>query len=76
MSIVIVDTGVANLASVMFAFERLKVAPVVSQDPAVIAAAERIIIPGVGAAPAAMQKDVSFTPNAVVKLARAYCLIF
>jgi len=55
MSIVIVDTGVANLASVMFAFERLKVAPVVSQDPAVIAAAERIIIPGVGAAPAAMQ---------------------
>lgn len=55
MSLVIVDTGVANLASVVFAFERLGVTPVVSSDPSVIAAAERVIIPGVGAAPMAME---------------------
>lgn len=55
MSLVIVDTGVANLASVVFAFERLGIKPSVSQDPFVISAAERVIIPGVGAAPAAMQ---------------------
>ena len=55
MSLVIVDTGVANLASVVFAFERLDVNPLVSNVPAVIAAAERVIIPGVGAAPLAME---------------------
>lgn len=55
MRLVIVDTGVANLASVVFAFERLDVKPVVSSDPSVIASAERVIIPGVGAAPAAME---------------------
>ena len=55
MSLVIVDTGVANLASVVFAFERLGVTPTVSSDPSVIAAAERVIIPGVGAAPLAME---------------------
>lgn len=55
MSIVIVDTGVANLASVVFAFERLGIVPVVSADPSVITAAERVIIPGVGAAPLAME---------------------
>lgn len=55
MSVVIVDTGVANLASVIFAFERLGIKPVVSSEPSVIAAAKRVIIPGVGAAPLAME---------------------
>lgn len=55
MSLVIVDTGVANLASVGFAFERLGVEPVMSRDPSVINAAARVILPGVGAAPAAMK---------------------
>jgi glutamine amidotransferase len=55
MTLVIVDTGVANLASVIFAFERLGVAPIVSAEPAEIMAGERVIIPGVGAAPLAME---------------------
>lgn len=55
MSLVIVDTGVANLASVVFAFERLGVKPVISTDPEVISSADRVIIPGVGAAPLAME---------------------
>ncbi|WP_371398083.1 imidazole glycerol phosphate synthase subunit HisH [Fretibacter rubidus] len=55
MSLVIVDTGVANLASVRFAFERLGINPIVSRDPSVIFTSERVIIPGVGAAPLAMQ---------------------
>ena len=56
MSLVIVDTGVANLASVRFAFERLGVSPIVSDDAEIINKAERILIPGVGAAPYAMRK--------------------
>ncbi len=56
MSLVIVDTGCANLASVSFAFDRLGVSAVVTDDAETITSAERIIIPGVGSAPYAMQK--------------------
>lgn len=55
MSVVIVDTACANLSSVKFAFERLGVNPVISADARVIAAAERVILPGVGTAKAAMR---------------------
>jgi len=55
MSFVIVDTGVANLASVRFAFERLGVTPIISDMPETITKAERVLIPGVGAAPYAMK---------------------
>ncbi len=56
MSLVIVDTGVANLSSVAFAFERLGVQAEISDDIARIASAERVILPGVGAAPYAMER--------------------
>ncbi len=56
MSLVIVDTGVANLSSVAFAFERLGVTAEISDDTARIATAERVILPGVGAAPYAMER--------------------
>ena len=56
MSLVIVDTGVANLASVRFAFERLGVSATVSDNGEIISKAERVLIPGVGAAPFAMRK--------------------
>jgi len=56
MSLVIVDTGVANLASVQFAFERLGVTPVISDEIDVISSADKVLIPGVGAAPFAMKK--------------------
>ena len=55
MSLVIVDTGVANLSSVKFAFDRLGVSAMISDKPEIINTAERVILPGVGAAPYAMK---------------------
>ena len=52
--IAIIDSGGANIASVRFALERLGVAGELTADPAIIASSERVILPGVGAAPAAM----------------------
>lgn len=48
--VVIVDAGGANLGSVRAAFARLGVQPEVTRDPARIAAASRLVLPGVGAA--------------------------
>ncbi len=55
MSLVIVDTGCANLASVKYAFERLGTTPLISDDAGVISAADRVVLPGVGSAPFAMR---------------------
>lgn len=46
---VIVDSGVANLASIAGAFRRLGVTPVITADPAVVRDASRLVLPGVGA---------------------------
>jgi glutamine amidotransferase len=54
--IVIIDYGVGNLASISNMLRRLGAAVAVSSDPSVIAAAERIILPGVGAFDHAMRK--------------------
>lgn len=56
MKVVLVDSGGANLGSVRYALERLGVAPVVSGDAAVIAGADRVILPGVGAAAPGMAR--------------------
>lgn len=56
MSVLIVDTKCANLASVGFAFDRLGITTTISDDPAEIMAADRVLIPGVGSAPYAMAK--------------------
>jgi glutamine amidotransferase len=53
-SLVIIDTGCANISSVKFAVERLGLAVTVSEDVKEISSAQRIILPGVGSAPAAM----------------------
>jgi len=58
MSLVIVDTGCANLSSVKFAFERLDIPVFISSNTAEINAADRVLIPGVGAAPYAMNKII------------------
>jgi len=55
MTLVIVDTGVANLSSVKFALDRLGVSAVISDEPEIISTAERVILPGVGAAAYAMK---------------------
>ena len=54
MSTVVIDSGGANLASLSYALQRLGADVTVTLDPAVIAQAERVLLPGVGAAGAAM----------------------
>ena len=56
MKTVIVDSGGANIGSVSHALDRLGRSHIVSQDGAAIAAADKVIFPGVGAAAAAMLK--------------------
>ncbi|MDP5030450.1 MAG: imidazole glycerol phosphate synthase subunit HisH [Paraglaciecola sp.] len=52
--IVIVNTGCANISSVKFAVERLGVSVHVSDDLGVIRGADKVFLPGVGSANAAM----------------------
>lgn len=56
VDVVIIDSGGANLASLVFALERLDARPVVSAEPSVIAAAPRLLLPGVGSAAEAMRR--------------------
>jgi glutamine amidotransferase len=52
--IVIVNTGCANISSVKFAIERLGTQVIVSDDIQVIQTADKVFLPGVGSANAAM----------------------
>lgn len=54
--VVIVDSGGANLASLRYALERLNCRAEVTADGSVIASAERVLLPGVGAAKHAMRR--------------------
>ena len=54
--VTIIDGGGANIASLQFALQRLGATSELTVDPARIRAAERIILPGVGAAADAMQR--------------------
>lgn len=51
----IVDYKAGNLTSVRYAFAALGAETVVTRDPAVIRAADRVVFPGVGAAKSAME---------------------
>jgi imidazole glycerol-phosphate synthase subunit HisH len=53
--IAIVDYGMCNLDSVRRAFEEVGARPFVTDDPADLDAADRIVLPGVGAFPDAMR---------------------
>jgi glutamine amidotransferase len=55
MSVAVVDSGGANIASVLHALRRLGVDPVFTADAVTIRAADRVILPGVGAAGRAME---------------------
>jgi glutamine amidotransferase len=55
MTIAVVDSGGANISSVLHALRRLGAEPRFTADPAVIGAADRVILPGVGAAGRAME---------------------
>ncbi|NND54577.1 MAG: imidazole glycerol phosphate synthase subunit HisH [Gammaproteobacteria bacterium] len=52
----VIDGGGANIASLLFALRRLGWRGELTSDPAAIQSAERVILPGVGAARAAMDK--------------------
>ncbi|ANO51441.1 imidazole glycerol phosphate synthase subunit HisH [Woeseia oceani] len=52
--VVIIDSGGANIASLMFALERLGAAATLTTDKEIIGNAPRVILPGVGAAADAM----------------------
>jgi glutamine amidotransferase len=54
--IAIVNTGGANVASIRLALARLGHKSMLTADPAVIRAAEHVILPGVGAAADAMER--------------------
>jgi glutamine amidotransferase len=54
--VVIIDSGGANIASLMFALERLRVRPLLTDDPKTIRDASHVILPGVGAAASAMER--------------------
>jgi len=54
--VVVIDSGGANLASLLFALERLGVKAQVSTDAARIRGASHVLLPGVGAAHDAMER--------------------
>ncbi len=56
MTLAIIDSGGANISSVKHALRRLGAETVFTADAATIRSAERVILPGVGAAGAAMQR--------------------
>ncbi|MBC5837678.1 imidazole glycerol phosphate synthase subunit HisH [Flavobacterium muglaense] len=55
MKLVIINYGAGNIQSIMFAIERLGYNAVLSNDPAEIKAADKVIFPGVGEASSAMK---------------------
>lgn len=56
MKVVILDTGCANLASVAYAVKRLGYDPIVSYEKNVVLSADKLFLPGVGTARAAMEQ--------------------
>lgn len=56
MKLAIIDLDYGNIASIRHAFARLGVDAEVTADPAALRAAERIVLPGVGAAGHAMAR--------------------
>lgn len=54
--VAIIDSGGANIASLLFAFERLQTSAVLTSDADVILNAKRVLLPGVGAAKDAMRR--------------------
>jgi len=66
-SIAIIDSGGANIASLLFAMQRLGYDASLTTDADVIGSADRVVLPGVGAAADAMQR---LRDNGLVDLIR------
>ena len=56
MKLVIIDYGAGNIQSIKFAFERLGVEAILTDDVQTIRDADKVIFPGVGEASSAMAK--------------------
>lgn len=56
MTLAIIDSGGANISSVTYALRRLGAEPVFTADAETIRTADKVILPGVGAAAAAMAR--------------------
>jgi len=56
VTLAIVEVGCGNIGSIAIAFERFGLSPLVTSDPEALAAADRVILPGVGAAGYAMEQ--------------------
>jgi glutamine amidotransferase len=54
--VAIVDSGGANIASLIYALERLGREAALTRDPALVAGASHVLLPGVGAAADAMRR--------------------
>lgn len=65
--VAIVDGGGANIASLRYALERLGATGELTSDAAAIRAASHVILPGVGAARAAMNKLEALGLNEVIR---------
>jgi len=78
MTIAVIDSGVANLASVLAALKRLNADAEVTSDAKKIQASSRVIFPGVGAASAAMAqlnaKNLSDVIRALTQPVLGICL--
>jgi imidazole glycerol-phosphate synthase subunit HisH len=55
-TVALVDSGGTNIGSVSYALERLGARAALTSDPATIRAADRVVLPGVGAAAAGMER--------------------
>lgn len=77
-TVVIVNTGCANISSVKFALERLNADVSVSDEPNVIRQADKVLLPGVGTANAAMNsihsKQLSEVVQSLVQPVLGVCL--
>ena len=75
---VIIDTGCANLSSVMFAIKRLGFDATISDDVDVIKQASKVVLPGVGNAKYAMQniqeKGLIDTIKSLTQPVLGFCL--
>ncbi|QLE02755.1 imidazole glycerol phosphate synthase subunit HisH [Galbibacter sp. BG1] len=56
MNITIIDYGAGNIQSIKFAFQRIGIDPLLSDDAETILKADKVIFPGVGEASSAMRK--------------------
>ena len=65
--IAIIDSGGANIASVQFALERLGAESVLTKDVKIIQSADKVLLPGVGAAPIAMQNLAEYELNDCIR---------